>query len=680
MRAAGIRTCCTADMAEGERLIPGPAGLLQALRARNEPDDAVSALLADLQAPRGGGSWRQLGTQQNTNFQCASWELALNCLDIVEWDPTHPLLKNNVASIQRDPTTCKVPNLLAVICSLVHSAAGDAMVVLRDPSGEVKAAVSLKVLQQHPAFCPGATVALKQVTFICPMPSIQYLCIVPENVTQVWPAPVSNATQGPGLHATGQIMAGRGARVPGLDSRSLALLPPSAATHGNHAKGTGCVRHTPNTQRHADEQGGPGVVNIMQTGTQPQHIQHRHQGQGHGRPGTAAAGDAASPQNAHTSIANTQQPGSNHTAQKGPHVQQTQGLAAAAQQPGLAGTYGQQQRMEQGPSTGSGAQAPGLLGLFGLFSHRPAQPAPVQPLEQPRPWAGVPAMRLPQRPSVSAARSFAGGDEDEDDVFLEDDGEGDDGGEIELGQFDILGVLPAKPGPSAQAPDPAPPQPLVTASPATCTATTALPVNTTACSSNPLAVPTHVRPGTAGTPQHPGPARAQPASPAIDPPPPRPVRPLPGRQQAPGAMPPQAGLDTAGHATAGAPPVKRQRAASGTSGAPAAAAVSGLGVAPVATKTPVAKPVLKPLLKPDTVRSLQLMRQQAQQQREAAQGLGLSPGQGVAQGHGTELQGQRTPWDVAGKAAVMGGQLRPSIRLLGDEEDDGPELADLDFS
>ncbi|GFH11374.1 domain of unknown function (DUF4539), partial [Haematococcus lacustris] len=127
--------------------------------------------------------------------------------------------------------------LLAVICSLVHSAAGDAMVVLRDPSGEVKAAVSPKVLQQHPAFCPGATVALKQV----------------------WPAPVSNATQGPGLHATGQIMAGRGARVPGLDSRSLALLPPSAATHGNHANGTGSVRHTPNTQRHADEPGGPGV-------------------------------------------------------------------------------------------------------------------------------------------------------------------------------------------------------------------------------------------------------------------------------------------------------------------------------------------------------------------------------------------------------------------------------------
>lgn len=173
-------------------MLPGPAGKFADMKSRGASIEAIQAVIGASLANRAHGEdYSRLHApawEMSTGFDSPSWLAALECLDVEEFDEDNEMFEYCVHRTLSKAATHKVPRLLLLVVSLKLRPSGEATAVLKDPTGQLKAAVHRAVLEAEPNFGPGATVSLKEVSLLCPWPGMEYLCITQRNVLQVFPA------------------------------------------------------------------------------------------------------------------------------------------------------------------------------------------------------------------------------------------------------------------------------------------------------------------------------------------------------------------------------------------------------------------------------------------------------------------------------------------------------------
>ncbi|GLI69649.1 hypothetical protein VaNZ11_014320, partial [Volvox africanus] len=130
--------------------LPGPAGRLQALRDAGQPITPASLGLVDSSGGWGGtGSlqFRDPGPDEaDPDFTSPAWIAALASFDADSFKDARLLLPHTLRTAAGQPFR-KVPRLLTLVAALTPSPSGDAFAQLKDPEGQMCAALHRDVME-----------------------------------------------------------------------------------------------------------------------------------------------------------------------------------------------------------------------------------------------------------------------------------------------------------------------------------------------------------------------------------------------------------------------------------------------------------------------------------------------------------------------------------------------------
>ena len=191
----------SAEMATGQRRIPGPAGALQEALRRGRDPDKIEA--GDGAGPSGNpppgsrtageaglpGAIRpdepywQINLREHWAFKLGSWRRALDTIDVDQFEPTNPLLKTNCAWILEGGwKTTRCQRLCVAILNNSRSEFGDMNIVVGDPTGQIRCVVHKDVVQaDSDAIRKGGSLLLKNVPVITFPECIEHMLVVTEN-------------------------------------------------------------------------------------------------------------------------------------------------------------------------------------------------------------------------------------------------------------------------------------------------------------------------------------------------------------------------------------------------------------------------------------------------------------------------------------------------------------------
>ncbi|KXZ43968.1 hypothetical protein GPECTOR_76g789 [Gonium pectorale] len=158
--------------ARGQRITPASLGLV----------DAGGGLAGG----GGGGAASFLGglgaDGGDPDFASPAWRAALETFDAESFEDARLLLPNTLRTAAGQPFR-KVPRLLALVAALTPSPSGDAFAQLKDPEGQMGAALHRDVMDAAGGqLGPRAVLLLQQVTVISPCHGLCYLCVTADNV------------------------------------------------------------------------------------------------------------------------------------------------------------------------------------------------------------------------------------------------------------------------------------------------------------------------------------------------------------------------------------------------------------------------------------------------------------------------------------------------------------------
>lgn len=191
----------SAEMATGQRRIPGPAGALQEALRRGRDPDKIEA--GDGAGPSGNpppgsrtageaglpGAIRpdepywQINLREHWAFKLGSWRRALDTIDVDQFEPTNPLLKTNCAWILEGGwKTTRCQRLCVAILNNSRSEFGDMNIVVGDPTGQIRCVVHKDVVKaDSDAIRKGGSLLLKNVPIITFPECIEHMLVVTEN-------------------------------------------------------------------------------------------------------------------------------------------------------------------------------------------------------------------------------------------------------------------------------------------------------------------------------------------------------------------------------------------------------------------------------------------------------------------------------------------------------------------
>lgn len=191
----------SAEMATGQRRIPGPAGALQEALRRGRNPDKIEA--GDGAGPSGNpppgsrtageaglpGAIRpdepywQINLREHWAFKLGSWRRALDTIDVDQFEPTNPLLKTNCAWILEGGwKTTRCQRLCVAILNNFKSEFGDMKIVVGDPTGQIRCIVHKDVVKaESDAIRKGGSLLLKNVPIITFPECIEHMLVVTEN-------------------------------------------------------------------------------------------------------------------------------------------------------------------------------------------------------------------------------------------------------------------------------------------------------------------------------------------------------------------------------------------------------------------------------------------------------------------------------------------------------------------
>ena len=132
-----------------------------------------------------GEAW--LAALDDTGIPPDAWSIMTRYADSGE-----PLVKlaqtSNLGVILRSPNNsfAGVPLLLVTVAWLSVSDS-DALAILRDPTGEMRACLSRRTVDEagH-ALRPGSAMLLRDVSVFCPRPGVKYLVAIPNCILRIW--------------------------------------------------------------------------------------------------------------------------------------------------------------------------------------------------------------------------------------------------------------------------------------------------------------------------------------------------------------------------------------------------------------------------------------------------------------------------------------------------------------
>jgi hypothetical protein len=184
------------------RSIPGPASESAAAtvangnaKIQNSSSHSQSATPSRRSSQRRVQS-TDVETAGDQVFRRGAWLALLESRQLAPFG-TAPLIAcaDTLANVQRDGAWKKAPRI-AVFVHRITLTETDAIVVARDPTGQMMGTVHRSVLEDHPLLTAGAALDLKHVPVFAPDVRHRYLNIMPENIERVFLAsahPVNRA-------------------------------------------------------------------------------------------------------------------------------------------------------------------------------------------------------------------------------------------------------------------------------------------------------------------------------------------------------------------------------------------------------------------------------------------------------------------------------------------------------
>jgi hypothetical protein len=129
-------------------------------------------------------------------FRRGAWLALLEARQLAPFGAA-PLIARSatLANVQRDGAWQKAPRL-AVFVHRITLTETDAIVVARDPTGQMMGTVHRSVLDDHPLLTAGAALDLKHVPVFAPDVRHRYLNIMPENIERVFLASAQPTNRG----------------------------------------------------------------------------------------------------------------------------------------------------------------------------------------------------------------------------------------------------------------------------------------------------------------------------------------------------------------------------------------------------------------------------------------------------------------------------------------------------
>ncbi|KAJ7975235.1 Nuclear localized protein [Quillaja saponaria] len=173
------------------RLIPGPAGAVQAAMLRKAQNDQSFIGCGEEPIPTQEFIRRVVenGDENGHDFTMNPWLCGLDFLRRKgNVDSNDSSLYTSLSSIKKGLNTDRVAQVLAVIKSCTPNGLGDVMVTLKDPTGTIGASIHRKVLTEgefRKDISVGAVLVLHKVAVFSPIHSACYLNITLRNIIKV---------------------------------------------------------------------------------------------------------------------------------------------------------------------------------------------------------------------------------------------------------------------------------------------------------------------------------------------------------------------------------------------------------------------------------------------------------------------------------------------------------------
>nr|XP_019703850.1 uncharacterized protein LOC105037910 isoform X2 [Elaeis guineensis] len=167
------------------RLIPGPAGAVQAAMHRK----SATAAGAAARAPGSASCWEDLDQdggmldmdEEDGDFKLNPWLCAMEFLG-AGCSLVSPISSIMMRSVER------VPQVVGIIKSCTPNGLGDLSLTLKDPTGTIGASVHRKVLTESnlgSEISVGCVLILEQVVAFCPAHAMRYLNVTMNNVVKL---------------------------------------------------------------------------------------------------------------------------------------------------------------------------------------------------------------------------------------------------------------------------------------------------------------------------------------------------------------------------------------------------------------------------------------------------------------------------------------------------------------
>ncbi|XP_038989144.1 uncharacterized protein LOC103722211 isoform X2 [Phoenix dactylifera] len=167
------------------RLIPGPAGAVQAAMHRKSATTAAAAVRehgsSSCWEDQDGDGWMLDMDEEDGDFKLNPWLCAMEFLG------AGCSLVSPISSIETW-TAERVPQVVGIIKSCTPNGLGDLFLTLKDPTGTIGASVHRKVLTESNLggdISVGCVLILEQVAAFCPARAMRYLNVTMNNVMKL---------------------------------------------------------------------------------------------------------------------------------------------------------------------------------------------------------------------------------------------------------------------------------------------------------------------------------------------------------------------------------------------------------------------------------------------------------------------------------------------------------------
>ncbi|KVI07814.1 hypothetical protein Ccrd_013827 [Cynara cardunculus var. scolymus] len=182
-----FNSVCQYEAPPPSRVIPGPAGIVQAAKLLKTRDNGRFLGQEEPMATQGYIRRVVEDPEEDADFKCSPW---LSAMEFFGGDGMFNSVPSaHLGDIKRYLKNGKLDQVVAVVKSCAPNALGDLMVVLKDPTGTVSGTIHHKVLTEGEfgkGSFVGSVLVLHKVSVFSPSRSANYLNITKRNLVKVF--------------------------------------------------------------------------------------------------------------------------------------------------------------------------------------------------------------------------------------------------------------------------------------------------------------------------------------------------------------------------------------------------------------------------------------------------------------------------------------------------------------